>query len=61
VCEHLFVLSSDWKGAIAEAKIAAAAIELGLPVLRPLVEHARYDLAFEIGDRLYRAVQVGPL
>jgi prevent-host-death family protein len=50
----VFVLSSDWKGAIAEAKIAAAAIELGVPVLRPLVEHARYDLAFEIGDRLLR-------
>ena len=50
----MFVLSSDWKGAIAESKITAAAIELGIPVLRPLVEHARYDLAFEIGDRLYR-------
>jgi prevent-host-death family protein len=48
------VLSSDWKGAIAEAKIAAAAIELGVPVLRPIVEHARYDLGFEIGDRIYR-------
>jgi prevent-host-death family protein len=48
------VLSSDWKGAIAEAKIAAAAIELGVPVLRPLVEHARYDLAFEIGARILR-------
>jgi prevent-host-death family protein len=23
-------------------------------VLRPVVEHARYDLAFEIGERLYR-------
>ena len=50
----MFVLSSDWKGAIAESKIATAAIELGIPVLRPLVEHARYDLAFEIGDRLLR-------
>ncbi len=50
----MFVLSSDWKGAIAEAKIAAAAIELGVPVLRPMVEHARYDLGFEIGDRIYR-------
>jgi prevent-host-death family protein len=48
------VLSSDWKGAIAESKIAAAAIELGIPVLRPLVEHARYDLGFEIGGRIFR-------
>ena len=30
----MFVLSSDWKGAI--------------------FEHARYDLAFEVADRLYR-------
>ena len=50
----MFVLSTDRKGAIAEAKIAAAAIELGIPVLRPIVEHARYDLAFEIGDRILR-------
>ena len=42
------------KGAIAETKIAAAATELDIPVLRPIVEHARYDLAFEIGDRLLR-------
>ena len=42
------------KGAIAEAKIAAAAIELGISVLRPLAEHGRYDLAFEIGDRILR-------
>jgi prevent-host-death family protein len=48
------VLSSDWKGAIAESKITAAAIELGIPVLRPLLEHSRYDLGFELGDRIYR-------
>jgi prevent-host-death family protein len=50
----VFVLSTNRKGAIAETKIAAAATELGVPVLRPIVEHARYDLAFEIGERLYR-------
>jgi prevent-host-death family protein len=50
----VFVLSSDHKGAIAETKIAAAATELSIAVLRPITEHARYDLAFEIGDRLYR-------
>ena len=42
------------KGGIAETKITAAAYELDIPVLRPVVEHARYDLAFEIGDRIYR-------
>jgi prevent-host-death family protein len=42
------------KGAIAEAKIAAAAPELDIPVLRPMAEHGRYDLAFEVGDRILR-------
>jgi prevent-host-death family protein len=48
------VLSNDWKGAIAEAKIAAAALELGIPVLRPVAEHARYDLGFELGGWILR-------
>jgi prevent-host-death family protein len=48
------VLSTNQKGGIAETKIAAAATELGIPVLRPIVEHSRYDLAFEIGDRIFR-------
>jgi prevent-host-death family protein len=48
------VLSTNQKGAIAETKIAAAATELDIPVLRPIVEHGRYDLAFEIGDRIVR-------
>ena len=42
------------KGAIAEAEIAAAAVRLGVPVLRPIADHCRYDLGFEIGDRLLR-------
>ena len=50
----MFVLSTDQKGAIAETKVAAAATELRIPVLRPIVEHARYDLAFDVGDRLLR-------
>jgi prevent-host-death family protein len=50
----VFVLNTNRKGAIAETKIAAAATELGIPVLRPIVEHGRYDLAFEIGDRIRR-------
>jgi len=48
------VLSSNRKGAIAELKIAAAAMELGVPVLRPMTEHGRYDLGFELGDRILR-------
>jgi prevent-host-death family protein len=50
----VFVLSTNRKGAIAETKIVAAATELGIPVLRPVQEHGRYDLAFEIGDRILR-------
>jgi prevent-host-death family protein len=42
------------KGNVAEAEIAAAAIRLGVPVLKPLVEHGRYDLAFDLGHRLLR-------
>jgi prevent-host-death family protein len=48
------VLTSNRKGAIAETKIAAAATELGIPVLRPIFEHSRYDLGFELGDRILR-------
>ncbi len=48
------MLSSNRKGAIAETAIAAAATKLGIPVLRPIVEHGRYDLAFEIGSRILR-------
>jgi PD-(D/E)XK endonuclease len=50
----VFVLSSNQKGGIAETAITAAAYALDIPVLRPVVEHARYDLAFEIGDRILR-------
>ena len=48
------MLSTNRKGAIAETKIVAAATELGVPVLRPVQEHGRYDLGFEIGDRILR-------
>jgi prevent-host-death family protein len=48
------VLSTNEKGGIAETAIAAAATKLGVSVLRPIVEHGRYDLAFEIGERLLR-------
>jgi prevent-host-death family protein len=50
----VFVLSTNQKGGIAETEILAAATRLGVPVLRPVVEHARYDLAFEIAGRILR-------
>jgi hypothetical protein len=48
------VSQTTWKGAIAEAAITAAAVELGFVVLRPLVEGRRYDLVIDTGPRLLR-------
>src|SRR3954453_18890396 len=48
------VSESTLKGAIAEAAITARAVELGIVVLRPIVEGRRYDLVFDIDHRLYR-------
>src|SRR5918998_1096015 len=48
------MLSTNDKGAIAEAHIIAAAVELGMGVWRPVVEGQRYDLILEVGDRLLR-------
>jgi PD-(D/E)XK endonuclease len=42
------------KGAIAEAAIRLAAVELGFYVLHPLVEGRRYDLVIDTGPRLLR-------
>ena len=42
------------KGNVAEAAIAAAAIKLGVGVIKPLVEHTRYDLIFDLRPRLLR-------
>jgi len=47
-------LTPSQKGAVAEAQVAAAAIELGLVVLRPLCEGGRYDLAIDVGGLLLR-------
>jgi prevent-host-death family protein len=54
--EHVFVRhhSTNHKGNIAEAEIAAAAVRLGIDVLKPLVEQGRYDLVFDVGARLLR-------
>jgi prevent-host-death family protein len=48
------VFDTNRKGTIAEAEIEAAAVRLGIPVLKPVAEHGRYDLGFEIGTRLLR-------
>jgi hypothetical protein len=42
------------KGAIAEAAITLAAIELGLVVWRPVIEGRRYDLVIDSGTELLR-------
>jgi prevent-host-death family protein len=47
-------MTSNRKGAIAEAAIALEAIKLGIPVLKPVAEHGRYDLGLELGDRIAR-------
>jgi hypothetical protein len=48
------MLSTNQKGAIAEAHITAEAVKLGMQVWRPAVEGCRYDLILEAGDRLLR-------
>jgi hypothetical protein len=47
------MLTTDQKGAIAEAAIVAAAIEAGIGVARPFVDE-RYDLVFDLGASLLR-------
>ncbi|MDX6649605.1 MAG: hypothetical protein QOJ97_1556 [Solirubrobacteraceae bacterium] len=42
------------KGNIAEAKLAAAAIELGIGVCLPLGDGCRYDLIFDLHPQLVR-------
>lgn len=47
------VLTTNQKGVIAEAKIAAAAVVAGYGVAKPFNDE-RYDLIFDCGDRLLR-------
>jgi hypothetical protein len=51
------VPTSNTKGAVAEQAIVLAATKLNIPVLRPVAEHGRADLALDVGGRLWR-VQV---
>ena len=48
------MLTTNDKGNIAEAAIALEAIKLGIDVLKPVAEHGRYDLAFDLGHRILR-------
>jgi hypothetical protein len=48
------MLTPTDKGNIAEAKLAAAAIELGIGVCVPLGDGCRYDLVLDVGPRLLR-------
>ena len=47
-------LSTNEKGAIAEAMILAEATRYGIDVYRPVVDGGRADLIFDLGDRLER-------
>ena len=48
------MLTSNDKGNIAEAAITLEAMKLGIEVLKPVAEHARYDVAFDLGHRILR-------
>ena len=50
----MFVRSPNVKGAVAELEVELAATRLGVPVLKPVAEHGRYDLGLEVGGRLFR-------
>lgn len=47
------MLTTNQKGAIAETKVLAAAIEFGVSVAIPVADE-RYDLIFDLGDRMLR-------
>jgi prevent-host-death family protein len=50
----MFVESPNVEGAVAELAIELAATKLGIPVLKPVAEHGRYDMGFEIGPEILR-------
>ena len=47
-------MTTNQKGAIAEAAIALEAVKLGVEVYRPMAEGGRYDLIFGLEERLLR-------
>ncbi len=48
------MLNPNVKGNIAEQAILFEAVKLGVPLLRPVGEHYRWDLAFDIAGRIWR-------
>ncbi len=50
----MFVLTRSQKGTIAELEVAAAATKLGIGVYRPVSEHSRADLIFDLAGELLR-------
>ena len=48
------MLTTDQKGNIAELAVAYEASKLGIVVFRPMGEGSRYDLIFDLGERLLR-------
>jgi hypothetical protein len=48
------MLTPSQKGSIAESAIVAAAIKLGIPVLKPVNEGLRYDLLFDLDGEFVR-------
>ena len=48
------MLTTDQKGNIAEAAVVAEAAKLGVDVYRPVGEGGRYDMIFEVAERLWR-------
>jgi PD-(D/E)XK nuclease superfamily protein len=48
------VLTTDQKGAIAEAEIALAAVRLGIGVFEPVIDGERYDYVFDLRPQLIR-------
>jgi PD-(D/E)XK endonuclease len=45
---------TNTKGAVAEQAFVLAAVKLGVRVLKPVSAHTRYDLAIDVGGRLWR-------
>ena len=48
------MLTTNQKGAIAEAAVVNEAVRLGIGIWRPFSDHERYDVIFDLGERLVR-------
>jgi hypothetical protein len=47
-------MTSNQKGTVAETAVIHAAAKLDVPVLKPVNDGLRYDLAFDLGRRILR-------